>query len=210
MRADAIPLAVAFAVTSRVIFAESASDPIAQLRACALMERAERLECLDKLSRTIAAPAVVAPEVSSWTISETTSPVDYAPIVTATTLSPGGSDGSSMQLAIRCRGGRTELAVTGAAVSRKGEDYAISYRINDGEPVQLAAGSPSFGTGARFTGDAVRLLQSLPEAGGIVVRLSTQNGVAQEGFFSLVGLKTVREKIAAPCKWPNAVASPRN
>ena len=29
---------------------------MAQLRACSLMERAERLECLDKLSRDIAPP----------------------------------------------------------------------------------------------------------------------------------------------------------
>lgn len=210
MRAYVIPLAVAFAAASRAVFAEGASDPIAQLRACALMERPERLECLDKLSRTIAAPAAVAPEDGSWTISETTSPVDYTPMVTAITSSRAGSGVSPMQFAIRCRGGRTELAVTGAALSRKGEDYAISYRINGGEPVQLAAATPAFGTGAGFTGDAVHFLQSLPEEGGITVRISTRNGAAQEGFFSLVGLKMVRDKIAAPCNWPHAVARTRN
>ena len=86
----------------------------------------------------------------------------------------------------------------------------ISYRINDGQPVQLAAGSPSFGTGAAFTGDIVRLLQSLPENGHIAVRISARGGAAQDGRFSLGGLKTVREKLAAACKWPSAVAGPRN
>ena len=154
----------------------------------------QRLECLEKLSRNIAPPARPAPAGDNWIVSETTSPVDYTPIVTATTSSRGGSNGSAMQLSIHCRGGRTELVVAGPAVSRSGADYAISYRVNDGQPVQLAAGSPSFGTGAAFTGDVVRLLQSLPEEGDIAVRLSTRTGAAQEGYFSLGGLKMVREK----------------
>jgi hypothetical protein len=210
MKTAAIPLSVAFEVASAVAFAQGASDPVAHLRACSLMEQTERLECLEKLSRSIAPPARPAPGGDNWIVSETTSPVDYTPIVTATTSSRGGSNGSSMQLSILCRGGRTELVVAGPAVSRSGADYAISYRINDGQPVQLAAGSPSFGTGAAFTGDVVRLLQSLPEEGDIAVRLSTRTGAAQDGHFLLGGLKMVREKVAGACKWPQAVARPRN
>ena len=210
MKVDSIPLSVAFKVMSGVAFAQGASDPMEHLRACSLMERAERLECLDKLSRSIAPPARPAPGGDNWIVSETTSPVDYMPIVTATTFSRGGSDRSSMQLSIHCRGSRTELVVAGPAVPRSGGDYAISYRINDGQPVQLAAGSPSFGTGVAFTGDVVRLLQSFPEQGDIAVRLSTRAGAAQDGHFLLGGLKTVREKVAAACKWPHAVAKPRN
>src|SRR5438874_1057520 len=210
MKTVAIPLFVAFEVASTVAFAQAGSDPVANLRACSLMERQERLECLEKLSRSIATPARPASAGDNWIVSETTSPVDYTPIVTATTPSRGGANGSSMQLSIQCRGGRTELVVAGPAVSRSGADYAISYRINDGQPVQLAAGSPSSGTGAAFTGDVVRLLQSLPEEGDIAVRLSTRTGVAQEGNFLLGGLKMVREKVAMACKWPQAVATPRN
>ena len=210
MKTAAIPLSVAFNVAGGIAFAQGASDPMAHLRACSLMEHAERLECLEKLSRNIAPPARPVPGSDNWIVSETTSPVDYAPMVTATTFSRGGSDGSSMQLSIHCRGGRTELVVAGPAVSRSSEGYAISYRINDDQPVQLAAGSPSFGTGAAFTGDVVRLLQSLPEEGDIAVRLSTRTGAAQDGHFFLGGLKKVREKVAAACKWPHAVATPRN
>jgi hypothetical protein len=210
MKTAAIALSVAFEVASAVAFEQGANDPVAHLRACSLMEQVERLECLEKLSRSLAPPASPAPGGDNWIVSETTSPVDYTPIVTATTSSRGGSNGSSMQLSIRCRGGRTELVVAGPAVSRSSADYAISYRINDGQPVQLATGSPSFGTGAAFTGDVVRLLQSLPEEGDIAVRLSTRTGAAQDGYFSLGGLKLVREKVAAACKWPHAVARPRN
>jgi hypothetical protein len=206
----AILLSVAFEVASRIAFAQETGDPMADLRACSLMEHAERLECLEKLSRKIAPPAGPAPGSDNWIVSETTSPVDYTPIVSATAVSTGGSDGSSMRLSIHCRGGRTDLVVAGPAVSRSGGDYVISYRINDGQPVQLAAGSPSFGTGAAFTGDIVRLLQSLPENGHIAVRISARGSAAQDGRFSLGGLKTVREKLAAACKWPSAVARPHN
>src|SRR6476660_4403713 len=206
----AIVLAVALEVASRIVLAQETGDPMADLRACSLMEHAERLECLEKLSRSIAPPARPAPVGDNWIVSETTSPVDYTPIVAATTPSRGGSNNPSMQLSIYCRGGRTELVIAGPAVSRSSAEYAISYRINDGQPVQLAAAPPSFGTGAAFTGDVVRLLQSLPEEGDIAVRLSTRNGAAQDGYFLLGGLKMVREKVAAACKWPHAVAKPRN
>jgi hypothetical protein len=209
MRTAAIPVSVAFGLASAVAFAQGASDPVAHLRACSLMERAERLECLEKLSRSIAPPARPAPGGGNWIVSETTSPVDYTPILTATTSSRDGPNGSATQLSIQCRRGRTELVVAGPAVSRSA-DYAISYRINDGQPVQLAAGTPSFGTGAAFTGDVVRLLQSLPEDGDFAVRLSTRTGAAQEEHFLLGGLKMVREKVAVPCKWPLAVARPAN
>ena len=115
-----------------------------------------------------------------------------------------------MQLSIYCRNGRTELVVAGSAISGRGENYIVSYRINGDQPVQTAGGTPSFGSGVAFKGDVVRLLQSLPEEGEIAVRLSPRTGVARNGNFSLGGLKMVREKLAAACRWPQAIATPRN
>ena len=205
MRTAAIPLFVAFELVSGIALAQSTSDPLAQLRDCSTMERAERLKCLDRLSLSMARPA---PAAGKWTISETTSPVDYRPFVVATT--PSLEEGSTMQLSIYCRNGRTELVVAGPAVSGRGEDYTASYRVNGEQPVQTAAGTPSFGTGAAFKGDVVHLLQSLPEEGEVAVRLSPRTGVAREGSFSIGGLKMVREKLAAACRWPQAIATPRN
>jgi hypothetical protein len=209
MRAAAIPLFVASEVASGIVLAQSASDPLANLRACALMERAERLECLDKLSRSIAPPSRAAPAADNWTISETTSPVDYTPVVIASTPSRDGAESSEMQLSVYCRNGRTELVVGGPAVSGRGQDYVVSYRIDGGQPVHIEAGAPSFGTGVAFKGDIVRLLQSLPED-DIAVRLSRRAAASLEGRFSLAGLKVVRDKVAAACKWPQAIAKPRN
>ena len=210
MRTAAIPPLVAFGLASGFALAQSTSDPLAQLRDCSLMERAERLKCLDRLSRSMEAPAQPAPAVGNWTISDTTSPVDYRPFVVAITPSLDGAEGSAMQLSIYCRNGRTELVVDGPAVSGRGEDYTISYRVNGGQPMQTAAGTPSFGTGAAFKGDVVRLLQLLPEEGEVAVRLSPRAGAAREGNFSIGGLKIVREKLAAACNWPQAIATPRH
>jgi hypothetical protein len=207
MKTVAIRLLVASQVGSTVAFAQGASDPVEHLRACSLLASQERLECLEKLSRAIAPPTRPSTTgENNWIVSVTTSPVDYSPIFIARTTSGSGS----MQLSIHCRGGRTELVVTGPAILGKGADYAISYRINDGQPVQLAAGLPSSDAGAGFTGDIVRLLQSLPDEGDLIVRLSSRTSAAQEAQFSLGGLNVVREKAAGACKWPQGVARPRN
>jgi hypothetical protein len=210
MKASALPLAVLFGAASSIAFAQGASETTAHLQTCSQMERATRLECLETMSRNLAPAVRTAAGSDNWLVSETTSPVDYSPVVVAATLSRGGSDSAMMQLSIHCRGGRTELVVGGPTVSRRAEEYLISYRVNDDPPVQLPAARPSFGTGAALRGDVVRLLQSLPDEGEFAVRLSPRTGVASEGHFLLGGLKAVREKLATACKWPHAVARPRN
>jgi hypothetical protein len=210
MKRAAIPFAVALAVTSGIALAQGTEDPMAQLRACSLMERAERLECLDKVSRSIAPERRQAPKTDNWIVSETTSPVDYSLIATATTFSRDGPSESAMKLSIRCRGGRTELVVAGPGISGRSDDYAISYRINDGQPLQIAAAVRAFGASVAFAGDVVRLLQSLPDGGSLSIHLAPRAGPAQAGMFSLAGLETVRAKMAAACKWPHAIAKPND
>jgi hypothetical protein len=208
MKRATLPFAAALAIAGGIALAQGADDPMAQLRACSLIERADRLGCLDKLSHDIAPPARPALKADGWIISQTSSPVDYAPIATATVASREIANGSTMQLSIRCRGGRTELAVAGPAISGRGEDYVVSHRVNGGQPVQIAGGVPAFGAGVAFKGDAVSLLQSLLSEGELVVHLSPRVGTAQDGIFPLAGLETVRAKIAAACKWPHAIAKP--
>ena len=149
------------------------------------------------------------PAADNWTISETTSPVDYTPVVVAVTRSYDSAENSVMQLSLHCRNGQTSLVVAGQSLAGRGEDYAISYRLNGDKPVQTGAAASSFGRGFALKGDVVSLLQSLPEEGDIAIRLSPPTGAAREGSFSLSGLKAVRIKLAAACKWPQA-AKPRN
>jgi hypothetical protein len=205
MRRALIPLCLAFDLASNTAFSQGGSEPASNLNACSSMEPTERVKCLNKLSQSISPPA----PGSNWVISETISPVDYTPVVLAVTSSQTDHESSALQLLLACRGGRTELIVAGPGTDRP-ENYTVSYRINDGGTVLNAVGKPFFGTGIAFKADVVRLLLSLPDEGYISVHLAPRTGPAREGQFSLSGLKVVREKLAAACKWPQAIAGPRN
>jgi len=218
MRIAALCVAFAFGLTSAAALAQGGGDALERLRACSLLAPAERLECLDKLSREmgpsqppVASPAPkVAPAADSWTVSETTSPLDYTPVAIATASYGGGPDGAALQLSIQCRSGRTDLMIGGPAVTRRGEDYVVSYAVDDGQPVVVAAGTPASGTGVAIKGDVVRLLASLPERGDVTFRLAARQGAAVEGRYALASLKIVRDELAVPCKWPAAARAPRN
>jgi hypothetical protein len=225
MRIAAICVAFAFGWASAGAQAQGASDAMEKLRACSLLAPAERLKCLEKLSRDIGPPSppgpaasrappmapAVTPAADNWIVSETTSPLDYSPVAVAiaTASSGGGPDGGTLQLSIQCRGGRTDLVIAGPALTRRGEDYLVSYGVNDGQPVVVATGTPASGTGVAIKGDVVRLLVSLPDQGEVAFRVTARQGAALEGRYALAGLKIVLGRLAVPCKWPVA-AAPRN
>ncbi len=140
----------------------------------------------------------MAPAADNWIVSETTSPIDYTPVTIATASSGGGPDGSTLQLSIQCRGGRTDLMIGGPALTRRGEDYVVSYAVNDGQPVVVAAGTPASGTGLAIRCDVVRLLASLPDRGEVAFRVTTRQGAALEGRYALAGLKIVLDRWPSP------------
>jgi hypothetical protein len=211
-----ICMAVVLGLTSAGALAQVAGVAMEKLRVCSVPADTERLECLDKLSRDISPPSRPAPATppapgtaaaaDNWIVSETTSPVDYTPVAIATALSTAGSDGAELQLSIRCRGGRTDLVIAGPTITRRAEDYVVSYGVDGGQPVALTAGAPASGTGLAIKGDIVRLLASLPDRGEVAFRVTTLQGAAVEGRYAIGGLKTVRDRLAVPCKWPVAGA----
>ena len=220
MKLATICLAFAFAPVSAGALAQGTGDAMEKDRACSLLPPAERLECLEKLSHdigpqspppssAIAVPAVV-PAADNWIVSETTSPLDYTPVAIATASSSGGPDGAILQLSIQCRGGRTDLVITGPALTRRAEEYVVSYSVNNSQPMVVAAGTPASGAGVAIRGDVVRLLASLPDRGDIAFRVTPRQGAALEGRYDLAGLKIVRVRMAGPCKWPASAGAPRN
>ena len=68
--------------------------------------------------------------------------------------------------------------IGGPAVTRRVEDYVVSYAVNDGQPVVLPAGTPASGTGVAIKGDVVRLLASLPDRGEVTFRVAARQGGA--------------------------------
>jgi hypothetical protein len=210
MKGAALPFLIAPAIVSGISLAQAGNDPTAWLRGCPLMESAARSECLDTPSRPTAPSPRLALAGDGWVISETTSPIDYSPIATATTSSLDGAGGSPMRLSIRCRGGRTELTVAAPAITRPGNEYFIFYRVNGGRSGQFEGTAPAFGDGVAFKGDVVPLLQSLPGEGTLLMRVASVSGKPVDGIFSLNGMETMRARIGATCKWPHAVAKPND
>jgi hypothetical protein len=205
MRRVSIRFVAGIALASGIALARGAEDhPTAQLHDCSPTERAEGLECPEK------APQNTAPRQAykgnDWSISLTTSPVDYSPVATATTSSRDGAGESGMKLSIRCRGGRNELVVAGPSIPRRGDDYAISFRVNGSQGMQIAAAVPASGIGVAFRGDVVRLLRSLPDGGSLSIHLTSRMGTALDAVFSLGGLEAARAKMTTACRWPQPAA----
>src|ERR1700686_1162879 len=112
MRVPAI--AMALSISSHAACGESATDAITRLKSCFQLDGAAQVECLEKLSRELSDKDVqssVQPAEGTWVISETTSPVDYSPIITAATLSRSNAKDAPTTFAIRCRGQRTDVLV---------------------------------------------------------------------------------------------------
>jgi hypothetical protein len=145
-----------------------------------------------------------------WVVSQTTSAVDYSPIATATISSRHVAGTTPLRLSIRCRAGRSELAISGGEITGPGDDYFISYRVNDGQSVRFGGVAPAFGDGVAFKGDAGAILQSLPSGGELAVLVISVKGKSQQGSFPLDGLETLRAKIGATCNWPHVLAKPNN
>jgi hypothetical protein len=202
----ALPLVVAG------VDALAQADPMERLRVCSMLTPAERVECLDKLSRDIGPPPANAasaptaepgPAADNWIVSQTTSPFDYSPIAIATASTTSDLDGVALQLSIQCRGGGTELVLASASAALRAEGTAVTYRIDDGRPMPLATGTPASGTGIAIKGDVVHLLTALPEHGAISFHITVQQRATLEGRYALAGLNAALKRLAGPCKWPS-------
>ena len=204
-----LALIVALTILGHAASAEPASDAITRLKSCFQLDRGARVECLEKLSRELPdgdPQGSVPPAAGNWVVSETTSPVDYSPIVTAATLSRSSAKDAPTALAIRCRGQRTDLLVSteGSWRASPVNELQVDYRINDQPAIRTRWAASADGRTATFKDDAVRFLRSLPDGGRITIAVSNPQGAANEATFQLSGLAVIRQKIGTACKWAAA------
>jgi len=189
-----------------------------RLRTCSTLSHAERVTCLDRLSRELA-PEFARPRTSSgsadtatqdnWIVSETTSPIDYSLLVIASATARSRPDAPGMKLSIACRGGATSLLLGGPGGLPTGDGYVVSYAVDKGSPTALVATTAPSGTGMAIGGDVIRLLMSLPPVGEIAFRIVSRQNVMLEGRYSLASLKSTRERMAVSCRWPLTPDAPR-
>jgi hypothetical protein len=180
-----------------------AGDAVDRLKACSQFEGMERLKCVDELLQEVA-PDSAQPQGPNWIISETTSPVDYGPQITAHTTARVSSQDAPSSLAVHCRAHRTELRIstTGSWKQATDGEVKVVYQINQEPPVEQRSRAAETGKSFAFQGDVVRFLRSMPDSGQILVKVYAGKAPPYESTFKLVGLDPVRRKIAAACNWP--------
>jgi hypothetical protein len=208
------PVATALSIVSQAVCSQPADDAISRVKACFQLERALQSKCLENSSRELADKNnqnSAESAARSWIVSETMSPVDYSPTITATTSSKPVAKDAPASFIIRCRGQRTDLLVSteGSWRASRANELRVDLSVNDQPAVRTQWIASSDGRTAIFKDDAARLLRSLPDGGWIVVSVSDWQGMAHEASFQLTGLDVIRQKIAAACKWlpaPDKVA----
>jgi hypothetical protein len=145
----------------------------------------------------------IRPIGTSWLISETTSPVDYSPLVTALIRSTSQVKDAPSALTIRCRGRRTELLVhtNGTWTATRGHELRVDYQINDQPPFGLQWILSSDGKTATYKDDPVSFLQSLPDGARLKINVADRASFSHEATFQIDGWDVVRNKIGTACKW---------
>jgi hypothetical protein len=143
------------------------------------------------------------PQDTDWIVSETTSPVDYSPLITAVIRSTTSLQDAPNTLVIRCLGPRTEvlLRTQGTWRASRSGKLQVDYQINDQPLVRLQWIASADGKTASYTNDAVGFFQSLPEGARLKINVLDSAGSGHEATFQLAGLDAVRKRMAVPCKW---------
>jgi hypothetical protein len=153
---------------------------------------------------TVAVPPDARALDADWVVSETTSPVDYSPAISAVIRSTSVQKDAPNALTIRCRQLRTELMLRTEGTWRisRASEVLVVYQINDQPFVSLQWAASADGKAAIYKDDAVNLLRSLPEGARLKINVLDGPGPGHDATFQLTGLDAVRKKIAMACKWP--------
>ena len=197
-------LAGLLASISQAVCAQPGDEAIARFNSCLQQEGAARLECFDKRLRELSednAPAAGQSSRGNWVISETTSPVDYSPQITATVFSAASAmKDAPSTFAIRCRRQRLELFVSTNGSWRPATNFKVSYRIDNQSPVEEQWVAFPDGRGAIFQGDVSRLLRILSKGERLSIRVYDWQRPMHEATFQIRGIDFVQQKIAVICK----------
>ena len=219
--ADAVPSDKPTGAVSPVIAAGTspAGNPVAGASADRKESDPARTLAAAPADKSVAAtpPGVAAPsssvasgaQGSEWTVSETTSPVDYSPLVTATILARPDTKDAPMALVVRCSGRRTELGLRmeGSSRALRGGEILVAYQINDQPVVKLRWTASADGRTASYREDAVALLQSFSDGGQLKIMVPDGSGRASEATFQLAGWSAIRDRISTACMWTSTATN---
>lgn len=153
------------------------------------------------------APSVAPakPPSDGWTIGETTSPVDFSPLLVAE-LRPvtPAHDGAPAVLMVRCRNARTEISVRAQGTWRPSRAGDVDVALQtDGQAAteHLRWLLSQDGRTASLPQDASETVRAWSE-NRISIAVTDGGGSGGASIFNLSGIKTIRARLAAACHWP--------
>jgi len=204
---------LALSSVSQASYGQSIDSTLERIESCLKSHGQARQECVEKLWRELyrAGPHVPTPSSDgNWIISETMSPLDYSPQITATKVSLSAGNNAPSLLTIGCRGQRIEVSVGTAGLWKpsSADELRVAYRVNNQPEVQGRWAALAGGRSAILRWDAVKFLSSLPDAGQLWIRVHEWQGPAHEATFQLTGLEAVRQRITTACKSAPAKGDP--
>jgi hypothetical protein len=179
---------------------------------CLKKSRDAQKECLDHVrmgpsaAAPTGAPSIAPAKASSdgWTIGETTSPVDFSPLLVAE-LRPvaPAPDGAPAVLTLRCRSARTEISVRAQGTWRpsRAGDVDVALQTDGQETGHLRWLLSQDGRTASLPQDAAETVRAWRES-RISIAVTDGGGSGGASIFDLSGIERVRARLAATCHWP--------
>jgi hypothetical protein len=154
----------------------------------------------NKATSTLDTPAKSPTE--TWVVSETTSPIDYSPLVTAQIHPLWREKAAPDSLLIGCHQSRVELLLRIADASHvpPGGEIQVSYQLNNHSFVTQQWTVSADGKTLTYPDGAAGLLRSLPEGARLTIDVFDGSGPGRDAMFQLTGLDAVRRKIETACK----------
>ncbi len=175
------------------------------LKACRqIKDDADRLKCYDGLD-TSAATTTPGPAESKqaadggWEIKDERSPLDDSPVVSAQLPS---SDGKAWLL-MRCKDGKTEVALNKWGFIKCGADVRVIYRVDQAQAVDSPWQSHSSCVLA-IAPAPIPFIRSLSDGGKVYFRMWDHHDTAHDASFNVGRVSEVRSRLAEACKWDGA------
>jgi Type VI secretion system VasI, EvfG, VC_A0118 len=172
---------------------------------------AERLKCYDGLDTPSSSATGGQAESEqgangAWAVREEKSPLDDSPVISAQLPSTDGK----ASLLMRCKDGKTEVAVNKWGFTKCGDKVRVIYRIDQGQAVDSPWNAHS-SCYLAIAPSPIPFIRALTDQGKVYFRMWDHHDVPHEALFNLGDLSAVRSRLAEACNWdgaPKATGNP--